>query len=262
MKNILITGARSGIGNSVIEKIKHKNYHIYLAVHTEKQLKSIKEKYKKNKNMTCFKLDLTNKDDIEKVKGLDIDILINNAATNMGGSIAELQMDKVRENFEVNVFGPFEIIQIILKDMINKNKQGKIINIASLAGIIPQNFIGVYSATKASIIKLTTTLKNELKLINKNIKIVLIEPGLYQTGFNEVMFENKYDWMKKDSLFKEELNIIRNKENYLLTHFQKRKLNSITNKIVKAIKCKNPKFIYRAPISQVIFAKLYQLFKE
>lgn len=258
--NILFTGAFGGISNSVIiELLKRKKYHIFLTVRTEEQLKTIKERYKKAKNVECFKLDITNSNDRKKLENLDIDILVNNAAISYGGSISEIPFNRVRENFEVNVFASFEIVQIVIKKMIEKGK-GKIIIMASLAGIVPLNFIGVYSATKASIIKLTTTLKNEMKMINKNIKIVLIEPGLYHTGFNQVMLENKYDWMGNDSYFRKDLNKIRNKENLMISILEKRKLDTIVEKIVEAIEAKNPKFIYRAPVSQVLGAKIYDLF--
>lgn len=126
---------------------------------------------------------------------------------------------------------------------------------------MPLKFLGVYSATKASIIHLTTTLKEELKLLNKNIKVVLIEPGMYHTGFNQVMLENKYDWMSQKSYFKDELDLIRKKENFFFNLFEKKNLNSIVSKIEKTVVIDNPKFIYRAPLLQVIGAKLYQLFK-
>ena len=79
MKKILITGARSGIINKVIDKIEN-DYFIYVTVHTDSQLKAIKEKYKNNKNIKCLKLDITNKRDITKIKNLDIDIFLINAA--------------------------------------------------------------------------------------------------------------------------------------------------------------------------------------
>lgn len=258
--NILFTGAVSGIANSVVnELLKFKKYNIYLTVETDTQLKNVKEKYKNNPRVSCFKLNVTNVHDREKLKDLNIDILVNNAAIGYGGSIAEIPMSKVRKNFEINVFSTFEIIQIVLKNMIKKGK-GRVIVISSIAGIIPFNFLGSYSATKSSVTTLTTTLKNEMKLINKNIKIVLIEPGLYHTGFNQVMFENKYDWMIKESYFKENLDKINNKEKLMLSIMEKRKLDSIVNKIVEAITTKNPKFIYRAPFTQAMTSKIYDLF--
>ena len=121
MKKVLFTGARSGIAHSVIEKLKDKDYYIYVTVHTNNELKSVKEKYKDNKNIECFKLDVTDISDKEKLKELDIDILVSNAAISYGGSIAEIDINKLRKNYEINVFHYFEIIQIVLKKMIKKN---------------------------------------------------------------------------------------------------------------------------------------------
>ncbi|HHW69655.1 MAG TPA: SDR family NAD(P)-dependent oxidoreductase [Tenericutes bacterium] len=258
MNKILITGAAGGIAADVINNIKEK-YYIYLTVHTAKQLKRINKIYKNNKNIHCFKLDITNKKDLKKIEKLDIDILINNAAVGIGGSIAELDINKVKENFEVNVFSNFLLTQKVLKNMIKKGK-GKIIFISSIAGIMPINFLGVYSATKASINKLAYTLHNELKYINKNIKVVIIQPGMYKTGFNQVMLNNKYDWMEKQSYFKNDINKIMYKENLLFDNFERKKLNSITKTIIKVIEKNNPKLIYRAPLSQTIFSKFHEFF--
>lgn len=260
MKKILITGARSGIGNALVNRLIKQNYYIYLTVHTEKQYEISKEKYKEYSNIKCIKLDVTLESDRKKIENLDIDILINIAGIGYGGSISEIPMNKVRENFEVNVFSSFELVQLVLKQMMAK-KKGKIIIMSSLAGILPLNFLGSYCATKASIIQLTTTLKNELKILDTNIKIVLVEPGMYHTGFNQVMLENKYDWMKNKSYFENELWLIRKRENLFFGLLEKKKLNSIVSKIEKAVQKDNPKFIYRAPFLQVIGAKLYQIFK-
>ena len=260
MKKILVTGARGGIANSLIERLKNKEFLIYITVHTKKELIRVEEKYKNYKNIKCFKLDITLENDRKILENLDIDILINIAGIGYGGSISEIPMDLVRENFETNVFASFEIVQIVINKMIQKNS-GKIIIMSSLIGLMPLKFLGVYSATKASIIHLTTTLKEELKLLDTNIKVVLIEPGMYHTGFNQVMLENKYDWMSQKSYFKNELDLIRKKENFFFNLFEKKNLNSIVSKIEKTVVIDNPKFIYRAPLLQVIGAKLYQLFK-
>lgn len=259
MKTILYTGASGGIARSTIKKLKKKHF-IYVAVHTDKQLELTSKHYENEKNIKCIKLDITNKLDRDKIKNINVDILINNAAIGMGGSISEIDMNKVRDNFEVNVFSSFEIVQIVLKQMLEKN-QGKIIIMGSLAALIPIKFLGVYCATKASIQKLTMTLRKELKLVNKNIKISLIEPGLYKTGFNQVMLDNKYDWMDLDSYFKPELETIRARENFLFNLLERKKLNSIVNQITRAVNDKNPKNIYHAPFFQTLGSKIYQLFE-
>ena len=73
----------------------------------------MKEKYKNLKNVECFKLDVTDATDREKIKNLDIDILVNNAAVGEGGSLVEINIDRVRKTFETNVFSTFEIIQMV-----------------------------------------------------------------------------------------------------------------------------------------------------
>ena len=169
-----------------------------------------------------------------------------------------MNVDDIRYNHEVNVFSNIEIIQIILKNMLKKNN-GKIIIMGSLASIIPIPFIGSYSSSKASLVKISECLKKELKILNSNIKVSLIEPGLYHTGFNNIMFDNKYD-TDFNNLFKEELKLIKKKENLILLLLEKKNLNSIVNKIEQSLT--ENKFIYRAPLLQVVGAKIYNLFFE
>ena len=258
MKTILFTGARSGIICGVIEKLKRKNYEIYVTVHTETQLEVVKEKYKNDKNIHCMKIDVTEKQDREKLNNLDIDILFCNGAVGYGGSISEMDMKLVRQNFEVNVFSNFELVQIVIANMIEKNK-GKIIFMSSLAAIYPIPFLGSYSATKASISTLALTLRKELKLLGSKIEVVVIEPGLYHTGFNQVMFQNKYEWMDIDSYFSECIHKIQQKERWLEKYVEKKSLRSIERRILEAIKDKHTCSIYRAPFLQTIFAKTYQI---
>ena len=206
--NILITGAASGIARALIQTLLLKEHHLYLSFHNEKQLELAKKRYEGKNNVYLFVLDVTNKEDRLKVKDMDIDVFINNVAIGESGSIMEIPRDKVRHNFEVNVFGNFSLLQIVIQNMIKKNN-GRIINIGSLAGIIPLPFLGPYASTKASIHILTKTLQKEIKLLHKRIDIILVEPGMYHTGFNQVMFEEKYDWMHVESYFQEQIDTIR-----------------------------------------------------
>lgn len=122
MKKILYTGATSGIAKEVINKLKNK-YYIYIGTHTEKQKQLLKQRYIQEKNIEVIKLDLLNKKDLEKIKKIDIDILISNAAISYGGSISEIELEKVREIFEINVFKNFELVQIVLEKMIKKKSR-------------------------------------------------------------------------------------------------------------------------------------------
>lgn len=259
--NILITGAAGGIARKVIDKIKSREDHIWVTVHTDAQLERAKKKYENNSHIQCMKLDITNSKDREKLKKMDIDVLLCNAAIGEGGSLAEMDMERVRHNFEVNVFSNFTCVQIVLKNMIKKGR-GRIVLMSSLAGIVPVPFLGSYCATKASIIKIFETLRLELTLIPEEIDVICIEPGLYATGFNKVMFENKYPEMEKGSYFAPELAIIRARETFLLKLFERKKLDGIACKIEKAIYQRKPKKVYKDPYIQALFAKFYFLFFE
>lgn len=257
METILYTGARSGISAYVINKLLKKDYLIYVTVHTKKEEEYVRNRYKNESKIKCFKLDITNKEDIEKIKLLNIDVLVCNAAICEGGSLIEMDINRIRTNFEVNVFSNLNLVQIVLQDMIKKD-HGKIIIMSSLSSTIPIPFIGAYAGTKASLSLMTRILKKEIKLLTKNVNIVLVEPGMYFTGFNEVMLENKYKYMDIDTFFNEQINIIRKKEKLFFTIFEKKKLNSIGNKIYLAITSNNPNFIYRAPLTHSIAAKIYK----
>lgn len=259
MKTILFTGARSGIASAVINRLIDEDYYIYVTVHTVEQLRDVKEKYKNYKNIKCFKLDVNNKKDRDKIKELNIDILVSNAAVGHGGSIINMDLQRLEDNFETNVFSNFKIIQSVIQNMINKDS-GTIIIMSSLAAIIPLKFLGSYCATKASINKLTQCLRKEVKLITKNIKIKLIMPGMYYTGFNQVMLENKYPEFK-NSVFKSKEKDIRFMEDLFWNTLEYQNLDSISKKVYNAISKNNKKFMYVAPFSQKIGAKLYQIFK-
>ncbi len=256
--NILITGGTSGIALKVAKRL-YKDNTIYLGVHTEEQLSTVKENLKEYESIIPIKLDVTKKKDIKALKDMKIDVLYLHAGVGYGGSIIDIPSARVRENYEVNVFGNFEVLRTVIKNMINYGS-GRIVIMASLLGIMPFKFLGVYASTKASIISLSTALKKELKMLNKNIKVCLIEPGAYKTGFNEVMIENKYDYMSKNSYFSSVIGKIKKQENLVWKLIEQKNMDSIVNKIEDAITSKSPKFIYRAPFLQVLSIKLYSLF--
>jgi len=249
--NILITGAASGIGYDVGIKLSKIGYNVYLTTENDKQLKLLKEKIKDIDNIGTFRLDLTKKEDREKLENFDLDILISNAAINQGGSILDIDMKNVRECYDVNIFYNFDIIKIAINNMMKKGS-GKVIVISSMLANIPMPFFGIYGSTKAALSHLSISLKKELRLINKNIKLKIIEPGIYKTGFNRFMIENgnteKYYFFNKSvyELEKEILNFV-----------GKSNLDSISNKIIQAIKDDNNRTIYRAPFLHNLLLKFY-----
>ena len=256
MKKILITGARSGMIYPVIQRLK-KDYFLYVTVHTDSELERVRRLYKENKNIECLKLDITK--DLNKLDKLDIDVLVCNAAVAESGSLFEISMDKVEYNFKVNVFSNLRLIQKVVKKM-EKKGRGRIVIISSLTSKMPLPFLGSYCASKAALSMMSRVMHYESMLLPSKIDIVLIEPGLYRTGFNKLAFDKKYDFMDYNSFFDKQIELIRKSENIYLWLFERRSLKSIADKIYKAITAFKPHFRYSAPMSHNLFAKIVNLF--
>ena len=262
---ILLTGASSGIGLDLALALarKKKNDFIYVTTHYKEEIKIVKEKVDKlglaNK-ITCFKLDVTKKKDRNIIKKLDLDCLVLHAATGVGGSILDLGEKDLLNGFDVNVLATVELIKLFLKRPNPKNKKKTILVTSSLIGIMPVSFLGVYSATKASLISIMTSLRQELKHTASNIKIKLIEPGAYKTGFNDYMIAKVESSINKNSLFYSKKEEIIKKMCSIFNVIEKKNTRSIVKKMCKAIYSENNKLVYRSPLLQVIGTKLYTIF--
>jgi len=259
-KTVLITGCRGGFGKDTAIALSKKNYKVIASTETLKEAEDLKKEFIQNSiTIQVLKLDITKKEDRKKIEELEIDILINNAAIGESGSLSEIDIQKVRNNFEVNVFSTLELTQISLKKMIKKG-EGKIIFISSLAGRVTMPFLAPYSMTKFALSSGVEALRAELKLLKNNIKIVLIEPGAYNTGFNQKNIAKKFEWMQKESYFKKDIEKIRNKENKYFDLFEQKNNKSIVKKIVKAVTSKNPKLRYSAPWWQYYGVQIQRIF--
>lgn len=237
--NILITGAASGIGYDVGIKLANLGYNVFLTTEDDKQLEVLREKVNNIDNIGTFRLNLTKKEDRKKLENFDLDILISNAAIDQGGSILDIDMNKIRDCYDVNLFYNFDVIKTVLNNMIKKGS-GKIIVISSMLANIPMPFFGIYGSTKSALSHLSISLKKELKLVNKNIKLKIVEPGIYKTGFNRFMIDNSQS--DKYYLFNKSVYEL---EKEILNFVGKENLNSISNKIIQAVKDNSNKTIYR-----------------
>ena len=254
---ILITGSGSGIGRELSIELVKKRYNVIATTYTEQQAKVLQSDLDNNNlKAKVYKLDITQAQDREKLSKENIDILINNGAIGETGSLSEIDIDKVRNIFETNLFSQFEISQIALKTMFNQDK-GKIIFVSSIASKFRMKFLAPYSMTKVALTQGALILRKEIAEINPNIKISVIEPGAYHTGFNQKMMKSKFEWMDKNSYFSKIIDKIRTREIKSFELTEQKKLDSIINQIVKAVEDKNPKKIYTAPYYQAFFARIF-----
>jgi short-subunit dehydrogenase len=244
---ILITGSGSGIGRATALALAEKGHSVLATTHNALQAKELQETgLKKSLDLKSFVLDITNVSDRKKILDYDIDALINNAAVGETGSLAEIDMNKVRNSFEVNVFSTFELSQLALRSMIKKDS-GKIIFISSVLGRVTSPFFGPYSMTKFALSSGAEMLRNEMSKISDSISIVVVEPGAYHTGFNQKMIATKFEWMKVKSYFSHMINELNKSEKKNLERIEETNLNSIVQKIVTAVESDSPRLRYSAP---------------
>lgn len=117
-----------------------------------------------------------------------VDVLVNNAATNPHfGPLLEAGESQWDKTFEVNVKGYVHTIRACVPRM-RERGGGRIVNVASVAGMFPHGGLGVYGVTKAAVIMLTRTLG--LELAKENIRVNAIAPGLIRTRFSEVLWSS------------------------------------------------------------------------
>jgi len=119
-----------------------------------------------------------------------VDIVVNNAATNPHfGPLLDAEAWQWDKILEVNVKGYFWLCQFAARQMIARGKGGKIINMASVAGLKPGPMMGIYSVSKAAVLMLTRALA--LELGGHNIQVNAIAPGFVKTRFSAALWENE-----------------------------------------------------------------------
>lgn len=256
---ILITGAATGIGRATFEVLQaSEKYQLIAAVETtEQQMQMNKEV--NDPSVEIIKLDVTLPEDREVLKDKTIDSVIHNAGVGYTGSLYDVPMDKVRHNFEVNLFSILEMNKLLLPQMVERGS-GRIIAISSIAGRIPLPFFGSYNMTKYALSVGMEDLRKELQSINSGVTVSVVEPGAYHTGFNQQMVETRREYTPKDSPFYSTLEKTIGKDLRQFQMLEVKTLNSIVKQIIKAVEDPKPKFRYTAPWWQVMGVQLLRIF--
>ena len=191
-KTIFITGAGSGLGKGTALGLAAKGHKVIAPVETAPQVTSLREAAASaGVELTTFKMDIKNPQDLAQMLEYDFDIFVANAAVNEGGALGEVPMANFRKLFEVNVFSTLETAQIAAQKFVEKGR-GKIIFMSSMAGIMATPYVGPYTATKHTIEAIAETMQKELKEFG--VQVATINPGAYATGFNDRSAEAKWKW--------------------------------------------------------------------
>lgn len=259
-KTILITGAGSGIGLDTALALAARQHRVIATTIDEAQAQALKAMaLTKGLPLEVFKLDITSTQDREKILSLELDVLINNAGVGESGSLAEVDIDRIRHVFEVNLFGTLALTQLALRGMIQRQR-GTVLLVSSIAGRIPMPFLMPYSMSKFALSAAGAGLRAELQQLRCGVHVALIEPGAIHTGFNQAMTESKYAWMGKQSYFASHVARLKAEEKRTFQFLEAKTTQSIVSQIVRAAEANKPKLRYVAPWIQGFGVRLARIF--
>jgi short-subunit dehydrogenase len=259
-KTILITGAGSGIGQDTAWALAALGHKVIATTFDEAQAARLRAQAEsRGVALQVFKLDITSAADREQILALELDVLINNAGIGESGSLAEVDVDRIRKVFEVNVFATLELTQLALRGMIAR-RRGTVLFVSSIAGRVPMPFLMPYSMSKFALSAAGAGLRAELEQLRCNVHVALIEPGAIHTGFNQAMTDRKYTWMGPQSYFAGQAERMKAQEARTFAFLEARSTRSIVAQIVKAAQARKPRLRYVAPWVQGVGVRLARIF--
>ncbi len=187
----MITGASSGIGEELAKNLASRGFNLILTARRSERLKKIKEKltsvFDVKVKIICADLSVISecKRLYEEVKGVRIDMLINNAGFGLFGRFEQTDLDRELEMIDVNIKAVHILTKLFLRDF-SKRNYGYILNVASIAGFMAGPLMATYYASKNYVLQLTRAISQELKHNKVNVYVGALCPGPVDTEFNRV----------------------------------------------------------------------------
>jgi 3-oxoacyl-[acyl-carrier protein] reductase len=189
-KNIIVTGASGGIGNSIIKKLNDSGANLLASGTRTEKLEELKAKFN---NIKILRFDISQNDKIEEFienasaeLGGNLDCIVNNAGITMDNLAIRMSLDEWKKVIDINLTSTFLLSKFAIKKML-KNKSGKIINITSVVGHTGNLGQANYTASKAAIVAMSKSLA--IEYAKKNININCISPGFIKTAMTEKIDE-------------------------------------------------------------------------
>jgi NAD(P)-dependent dehydrogenase (short-subunit alcohol dehydrogenase family) len=182
-KVVLITGCSSGIGHATADRLAARGWTVYASARRADSIADLAES-----GCKTLALDVTDEDSmraavaaVEDAEGA-VGALVNNAGYSQSGALETLPMERLRAQFETNVFGLLRMCQLALPKM-REAGRGRIVNVSSMGGKLTFPGGGAYHGTKHAVEALSDALRFEVR--GFGINVVVIEPGLIKTRFGE-----------------------------------------------------------------------------
>ncbi|MBR5556148.1 SDR family NAD(P)-dependent oxidoreductase [bacterium] len=238
MKTYVITGATSGIGNSLVREFSADSvvFAGYRNFEKREELQNV------SKNVIPFFIDMTQSESITKAvefitsKTDKVDTLINVAGCVVAGAVENIEIDSIRRQFEVNTFSHLQLTQGLFRCL----EGGKIINISSMAsyGIFP--FVAPYCASKRALDILFSSLEIET---GGKVKVVSIKPGVIATPLWEKSIKENAELLTENSDYEKEMKfLVGNAKNNGVNGLDVKK---VVDLVVRVDGMKNPQSSYK-----------------
>lgn len=181
--SIVITGASTGIGRACAERFDQRGWRVFAGVRKETDAAALNQAT--SERTTPIMLDVTRQETVDEAARLVTEAvgetglqgLVNNAGIGVGGPVEGLDLEALRRQFEVNVFGQVRVSQAFLPLLRSGN--GRIVNMSSIAGKVAQPFMAPYCGSKHALEALTDSMREELK--PWRIHVAAVEPGVIKT---------------------------------------------------------------------------------
>ena len=185
---VLITGCSSGIGRATAEHLAEGGWKVYASARRPDSISDLADR-----GCRVLALDVTDEDSmrsavatVEEAEGA-IGALVNNAGYSQSGALETLPLERLRAQFETNVFGLVSMCQLALPGM-RRRRWGRIVNLSSMGGRLTFPGGGAYHATKHAVEAISDALRFEVR--GFGVEVVVIEPGLIRTRFGETAAES------------------------------------------------------------------------
>jgi NAD(P)-dependent dehydrogenase (short-subunit alcohol dehydrogenase family) len=182
-KAVLVTGASTGIGRKITERLAADGYFVYATARKPEDLKALGA----IKNVQALRLDVTRPDDIAAAvetvgkAGRGLYGLVNNAGVATVGTIADMSSDEYELVMNVNAAGPVRMVKAF--EPLIAEQKGRIVNIGSISGILANQNLAAYSMSKHAIEALTDSLAGQLKATG--VQVSVVEPGNYNSNIGK-----------------------------------------------------------------------------
>lgn len=199
MKVAIVTGASRGIGREIAKELSKQG--IKVIANYNKSVEQARALQNENPEIDIFKADVSNRNEIKQMieytikKYGKIDILINNAGISENKLFTDVTDDDWNKIINNNLYSAFCVTQAVLPNMIH-NKEGNIINVSSVWGMVGASCESIYAISKAGIDAMTKSLAKELG--PSNIRVNSIAPGIIDTEMNKNLTTNDLDALKEE----------------------------------------------------------------